>query len=380
MESATEAPTGSEEEKEERCWSNLQVDILSMIKSHLFGADRIWFHAVCKAWNSVPSQVRWLPSPARQPSEVTRFPTLMFSGRNTSVCKFFNPLLNKTHSIIFPELANAQIRFSKGGWLLVTQGNSKIFFFNPFTKEKINLPDLPVQEHKFTEISFSSLPTAPDCIVLAISILCLNEVKFSCIRRGESCWKTFEECSDTNVYMPCYSNPVFFDGAFHCLSEKRGSLSIFDPTNDEDFWIELKELEKPIRKPVDQCYLTECDGELMALYEGHLGRTIDVFKLDKSAMIWKRVNNLGDMALFLSPRASISAPPSRGVASKMENKVYFPRFKGEDGVFYSLSTGKFHSFDLGYTAENFIGTKQQMHCAWIEPSFEKHSIEDLLWC
>lgn len=121
MENATEAPTGSKKEKEERCWSNLQVDILSMIKSHLFGADRIWFHAVRKAWNSVPSQVRWPPSPAMQPSEIMRFPILVFSGRNTSVCKFFNPLLNKTHSIIFPELANAQIRFSKGGWLLVVR-------------------------------------------------------------------------------------------------------------------------------------------------------------------------------------------------------------------------------------------------------------------
>ncbi|GKV08983.1 hypothetical protein SLEP1_g20549 [Rubroshorea leprosula] len=371
------------EDEEERCWSNLQIDILCIIKSHLFGSDRIRFHAVCKAWSSVPSQIAWLSSWESEniPTEIIQFPSLMFLGRNTSVCNFFNPLANTTYSKVIPDLANAKIWFSKDGWLLMTQGDVSIMFFNPFTNEKIHLPDLPMKEHKCNMICFSSHPTSHNCLVLAIRIKSVNFIKFSWIRRGESTWTRFQDIYDEKFLIPCYSNPVFYNGALHCLSH-HGKLHIFDPgkVNTEDLWIVLDEVKiPPNRGRIKRCYLTVCDEELVAVFEGHVGKTVDVFKLDRAAMGWKRVKELGNRMLFVSLNGSVSVSAREKFHSGMQNKVYFPRFKGEDGIFYSLFTGKFHSFSNGYSAEDFYGTKEQVHCVWIQPNLEKQRVEELTW-
>ncbi|GLT38287.1 hypothetical protein SLA2020_125450 [Shorea laevis] len=301
------------EDEEESCWSNLHIEILCVIKSHLFGSDRIRFHTVCKAWSSVPSQLEWLSSwePEKIPTEIFQFPFLMFLGRNTSVCNFFNPLANTTYSKLSPDLANAKIWFSKDGWLLMTQGDVSIMFFNPFTNEKIHLPDLPMKEHKCNMICFSSHPTSHNCRVLAVRIKSVNFIKM-----------------------------------LHCLSH-HGKLHIFDPgkVNTEDLWIVLDEVKiPPNRGRIKRCYLTVCAEELVAVFEGHVGKTVEVFKLDRSAMRWKRVEELG-----------------------------------EDGVFYFVSTGKFHSFYIGYSAEDFVGTKEQVHCVWIQPNLDKQRVEELTW-
>ncbi|KAI3977025.1 hypothetical protein MKX01_008883, partial [Papaver californicum] len=56
---------------------------------------------------------------------------------------FVNPMHNnESYLMNIPELfEGSRIRFSKGGWLLMSKGNT-LFFYNPFTKSTIKLPDL----------------------------------------------------------------------------------------------------------------------------------------------------------------------------------------------------------------------------------------------
>ncbi|KAH7866640.1 hypothetical protein Vadar_023092 [Vaccinium darrowii] len=81
----------------------------------------------------------------------------------------FHPLYKDTYRMDIPELSGAFLRYSKNGWLLMSRGRHSVFFFNPFTKAKIDLPDLP-HNFNFTTISFSSAPTSSNCMVFVVHV------------------------------------------------------------------------------------------------------------------------------------------------------------------------------------------------------------------
>ncbi|CAL5361640.1 unnamed protein product [Camellia sinensis] len=86
---------------------------------------------------------------------------------------------------------------------------------------------------------------------------------------------------------------------------------------------------------VHESYLMECDGKLLSVFVGNKGRGVSVYTLDESEMAWQRVTDLGSKMLFVCHSTSVS---STKVVEGMENKVYFPRFCGKDGIFYCLAT------------------------------------------
>ncbi|KAG8379118.1 hypothetical protein BUALT_Bualt07G0054800 [Buddleja alternifolia] len=85
------------------------------------------------------------------------------AGSNHS-WKLFHSVYNDFYYLDFPELIEAEIRFSKYGWLLMSRGNM-LFFFNPFTKVKM---ELPPAISPFVSVSFSLPPTSKDCLVFGI--------------------------------------------------------------------------------------------------------------------------------------------------------------------------------------------------------------------
>uniref|UniRef100_A0A6N2LCI2 KIB1-4 beta-propeller domain-containing protein n=1 Tax=Salix viminalis TaxID=40686 RepID=A0A6N2LCI2_SALVM len=105
------------------------------------------------------------------------------------------------------------VGFSKHGWLLVSQGKYVVFFFNPITNQRIDLPGLPRDECIFDEISFSEAPTSPDCIVLAIHVQSFW-VFFAFIRRGEDHWNSDRIYLESG-FVPSYSSPAFTRDAYY---------------------------------------------------------------------------------------------------------------------------------------------------------------------
>ncbi|KAF9613572.1 hypothetical protein IFM89_009242 [Coptis chinensis] len=138
-------------------WIDLPMDILRSIAMHLpSSADYMNFGSVCKSFAlSIP-----------QRPLTTQYPQLMFSNR-TSLCSFCDLMHNVTYCFDMPDLLGARIRFSKDGWCLMSKGDYSMFFFNPFTKVTVTLPDLP--KHFANDgFSFTQVPTSPDCIVFGI--------------------------------------------------------------------------------------------------------------------------------------------------------------------------------------------------------------------
>ncbi|KAM7469661.1 hypothetical protein LguiA_007844 [Lonicera macranthoides] len=354
---------------------NLPIDVLSLIGSSLLARDRVCFRAVCKRWQSVIPPV---PCPIHESTEsltstvdMVRFPLLMFSRCGGSCFSFYHPICNTTYVLDSPEIANAKIRFSKDGWLLMSQGLKGIFFFNPFIKKRIDLPDLPYT-YSFEAISFSSLPMSPDCIVFGEIWTFDNSASFCFICHGEDTWN---ECTAEHKFdfVASHNNPVFHSGMFYYM-DKNGKLGTFDPNNDSNHgWTVFPKPEQ-----VQPCnfvrknYLVECNGELICVFEGHVGKWIRIFKLDDSAMTWSDIESLGDKMLFVSRTASFSAATkgSKQEVVGMENKIYFPRFHGKNSVFYSLKMNRFYTLGSGYNSDDFYNTTIKMDCTWNEPSFD----------
>ncbi|KAJ6289234.1 hypothetical protein OIU76_025111 [Salix suchowensis] len=232
------------------------------------------------------------------------------------------------------------VSFSKHGWLLVSQGKYVVFFFNPITNQRIDLPGLPRDECIFDEISFSEAPTSPDCMVLAIHV------------------------------QPFWT----------------GCLAIFDPNRDEkdelDMWVELDSPGNPCASPIMNCYMVDCNGERMSVFVGHMGQWVRLYMLDHSSMVWKETKDLGDSVLFLSQVGSrLTKTTKLQVPPGLENRIYFPRFNKKEGTctFYDLSAGKFHTSCNDHGREDYYGTTSFSDCAWIEPSYHKLADQELDW-
>ncbi|MBA0835860.1 hypothetical protein Goarm_008113, partial [Gossypium armourianum] len=60
--------------------------------------------------------------------------------------RLYDPVTNLTYSITIPEFEGCEVRFSNKGWLLVTKSPTSILFFQPFTRTRIQVPDLRQME------------------------------------------------------------------------------------------------------------------------------------------------------------------------------------------------------------------------------------------
>ncbi|XP_050220969.1 uncharacterized protein LOC126671254 [Mercurialis annua] len=367
-------------DEQEETWSALPSELLSLISSTLSGSDTLNFNFVCKSWQSVsvltPSSTQ-LIMPSKTLSEIHQFPLLLFLGRDDGpLCNFYHALNNTIYTLNVPEIGNARVRFSKNGWLLMSRGDFKMLFFNPLTKERIDLPNLRAN-YKFHGISFSATPTSPDCVVLGVyNGHDGNELCISLICHGETVW-TRLELKKYCKFIISHCNPVFYDGLFYCFG-RNGMLGTFDPRKDDETgWTLLRWPEKPCVSS-ESNYLIECNGDLFSVFEGPSGKYIKVFKLDKKSMSWLNVDSLGDeTVLFVSRTTSFSAECK---VPRIGNKVFFPRFRDGYCVFYSLVTEKFHCLKIDKARDDFYGTTEKLHCSWFEPNFQSHSDEELQWC
>ncbi|KAF7135577.1 hypothetical protein RHSIM_Rhsim08G0205000 [Rhododendron simsii] len=349
-----------------RDWTALPTEILSFILSRLFLGDFKRFRCICKTWKLVPSLP--VPCPTQCPSPQSQW-LMLYRGLKKLEMSFFHPLLEDTYRMDIPELSGALLRCSKDGWLLLSRGKHSVFFFNPFTKAKIDLPDLP-HHYNFNAISFSCAPTSSECMIFGIYAF-FDHVNFSVISRGEEEW-TFCRFKGERDFHQAHTNPVFYNELVYCLGQD-STLGVFNP---KDFsWKALPNPEKS-RHFLYESYLMECDGKLLAVFVGKKGRGVSVYTLDDSKMAWERVRDLGSKMLFVSHPVSFSATK---VVEGMQNKIYFPRFLGKDGVFFSLATHRYESFGSRLSRKDFDGMEEPLHCCWIEPRTETYCEEELNW-
>ncbi|KAL5718594.1 hypothetical protein ACHQM5_011479 [Ranunculus cassubicifolius] len=253
-------------------------------------------------------------------------------------------------------------------------GRTYVFFFNPFTTEIIKLPEHP-KCLGYINISFSSPPTSSDYVVFGVEAAALNYVIFSVYRKVQDRWSRHFLRDRPCSFIASQCNPVFHNGVFYCLS-KDGKLGIFNPnaTNEDDMWrvyMNLSVQDVRVTDPMliledsTRSFIMECDGEIYSVFVGFLGSPVRVYKFDQSKkkMKWLKVETLGHRLMFLSHTTSLLLP---AVLKGTENRIYFPRFKGSFCVFYSLSSGKYHSFRDQEPRPDWINTSEDWNCTWFQ--------------
>lgn len=85
-------------------------------------------------------------------------------------------------------------------------------------------------------------------------------------------------------------------------------------------------------------------------------------------MIWEVVENLGDKILYIS--CGLCFAEKNRIQGK-GNRIYFPKFYGKGGVYYSLETKEYHSVGGDYSNKisrkfqkiDMIGYKP---CTWVK--------------
>ncbi|XP_026396476.1 uncharacterized protein LOC113291121 [Papaver somniferum] len=205
--------------EEEKPWCILNGDTVQLIASYLHPVDYVHFRSINKANREVMPVVKSRFIHTTQTFETGNlFPWLVFSRDNSSAMyNFINPIHNNENYLIkFSELlVGATIRYQKDGWLLLSR-EKELFFYNPFSRETIQLADFQGC-HYLSDISFSSLPTAPDCIVFGIDRSGVGaSITIYSIRRGEQQWDFFSlEEFDVEKDSASQNTPTLFDGVLY---------------------------------------------------------------------------------------------------------------------------------------------------------------------
>ncbi|KAG8366538.1 hypothetical protein BUALT_Bualt17G0090300 [Buddleja alternifolia] len=349
------------------CWSDLPQELLSVILSQIFLPDRCNFKLVCKSWNLTSPIPQSLPPPVESP--YFNSPCLMFSNWSNNSWKLFHSLYNQFYNLDFQELKDAKIHFSKYGWLLMSRDELTLFFFNPFTNEKVELPSITCS---FSSVCFTTPPTSPDCTVAGIfSSSTIRDIDFGLLKVGDKKWKSqgFENTDGYFWISTC--PPLYYNGVYYCLDSHSRNIYVFDPTEEDNWrWVPYRktsrdEEEEKDKDELHEHYMVEVEGDIWGVFVTKKERRVSVKKLDSSHMRWIELETLGNKCLYVSPNGSFAETCTvNGIA----NKIYFNKFHGKSGVLFSLKSGMYYSVEGDFASEGAYGLVEVDYGAWIKPT------------
>ncbi|XP_027338150.1 F-box/kelch-repeat protein At1g57790-like [Abrus precatorius] len=214
-------------------WSNLPYDLLSRIARDLELIDFLSFRGVCRDWNIASSKT----SPQDKSRESDLW-FLTYGGGEGSQCSLLNNG-DKVYSISIPELEGATCLASYDGWLLLfCQGS--MFFFCPFSRAKIELPNCPFTELTNHVAAFSSAPTSQDCTVAVISRSHERDLELFVLCRGDNEWGKHTYHSDV---LETIRAAIFYEEKFHFL-DGFDILLTFDAAKTKE-WNTYRIVTKP---------------------------------------------------------------------------------------------------------------------------------------
>ncbi|GAY58684.1 hypothetical protein CUMW_188880 [Citrus unshiu] len=212
-------------------------------------------------------------------------PLLFFLGEFSGETKnaIYDPLKKAFSVVDFPELSfQIQCLASGLGWLLLlSRRTTSLFFFDPLTRRRI---DLPYRSSVFNAATFSTAPTSPSCTVLAIERdPYYGKFNFDVLRVGR-------EKSWTRHHILLALN-----GVFYC-ADMQGRISSFDTKN----W-EYRVLSGKHFREAGGRFPVEHNGEIFAVKKGSNGIPEKVNKIKfgddfiaHEATTWEEVKDLRD--------------------------------------------------------------------------------------
>lgn len=358
-------------------FSDLPLEILMEISNWLNLYDYSNFRLVCQNCHlAVPKIQRKQALQKLRECPPTSPMWLLLPNKDMTAFKFVDPIHGTSFLMNLPEsLKGSVIRYSRNGWLLMSDGKSSIYFFTPFIEEIIRLPTTPEKVHATTYgMAFSSVPTSQDCLVIGCA--CFppfdtgSELRIIDAAMGDRQWGG-DYAEVDSIFWLNNSSPLFYKGSLYLLGLE-GNLSVIEYEEEQNdleivrnfYWNVLRKPKTPCRC-FHQSFLVECDGKLMSIFMGEMGKWVQVFSLNFNKMRWEKVESIGNHVIYLSGSACVSAE-ARVMGT--ENRIYFPRLHGNNILYYSLETKRIH-LDSEDTMDSFYNTKEPLSAIWIQPPY-----------
>ncbi|KAJ0014461.1 hypothetical protein Pint_19922 [Pistacia integerrima] len=157
-----------------KSWSDLPVDIQSVIMEHLYFDDQIRFQAVCKSW-------RWNTYAIKSADQLPWIFAYKYKQDDSGFCYLYNPSNKKKYEIKKKLPFGSRFHDSKYGWILISKPEENVsfhlacnllYFYNPFTDETIKLSvleDPHIEQHPLyidsSQVIFSGNPTSNECVI-----------------------------------------------------------------------------------------------------------------------------------------------------------------------------------------------------------------------
>lgn len=291
----------------------LPSDLVLLILSRLSFKDNIRSSTVCKTWGDIAASVR----------VKSRRCWLMyydpFQDKGVSY-GFFDPVeKKKTKEMNLPELSkSSRILCSKDGWLLMQDSLSLLadmYFFNPFTRERIDLPRcITLQLLHNTHFAFSCAPTMKSCFVFGISYSSSAvAVTIYTWRLGATTWLHEDFPNLFPSYFRHNGNILYLDGLFYMASET--ALGVFDPTARTWNVLPVQPIPKT-RRTIR--WMTEYKGHIFLVDASSLEPM--VYRLNRLESVWEKKETLDGSSIFLSDGSCMM---TYGLTGSMSNILYF---------------------------------------------------------
>ncbi|XP_015086831.1 F-box protein At4g00893-like [Solanum pennellii] len=362
-----------EEKNYDKLWSDgIPSDILGLISSHLVAAEYFVFRAICKKWRYAPL--------ITQQSSSSQSPCLMTLHKETGIVEFFDPVYNvvTTQKMGIPRLKGARIRSSKANWLLMSHGNRGMFFYNPISNDIIELPDL-LEEHRnsCSSWTFSCPPNSSlNCFVVGFEALGYVPDVYI-LKVGDTTWTYHYSLDLGKFWATGCNNPIFFkNNTIYLLGDKGnlGTLSIKEnsATQRPRWKFYGSYFPRSKQRLIRKAYMAEDgdNGGMLAVILSREKGDVEVwrYKINGKELEREQITSLDNKTLFVSSGGSYL---KTCVAQGLGNKIYFPMFHDNKGVFYCLANCKYYSFDYSvnktYSSPNIFNLVQPKSCIWIEP-------------
>ncbi|KAF7831115.1 F-box/kelch-repeat protein [Senna tora] len=227
---------------EETHFLDLPFETLVIIADCLIPFDYLNFRATCRDCRLIPRLQQRQVLPKFKTCHYSASPMwLLLSINDLTAFKFVDPIHGTSFIMNVPEsLKGCAVRYSRNGWLLMSNREFSIFFINLFTEEIIKLPETPRREcARSYAMAFSSLPTSPDCMVVGSSGISgypptytSSDLSIACITmRGPNEWIESYIEHDVRFWLN-NSSPVFYKGSFYLL-DLEGRLSVLRYEEEE---------------------------------------------------------------------------------------------------------------------------------------------------
>ncbi|XP_022764262.1 uncharacterized protein LOC111309488 [Durio zibethinus] len=293
---------------------------------------------------------------------------------------FFSFDRNKLYELKLPQAYGKRCHGSPHGWIVTMDSDLQVHLLHPISQAQLNLPKLntirnpigmPVAADPFRFIHKCILlkPSEDEFLVMVIfgPRHCLAFAKPGFVQ-----WKTVVGVNDVQ-------DLALFKGQIYAICG-RGRVRRFESDDPESATKIIACYPPDDIVRVDKIYLLESSGELLAVFRNGSSNLFEKrcktksflvymlqFDVNGDAEIWKRLNDIGDYALFVGEGNSWSIQSAK-IPNCNSNRIYFTDDNWEQhgvhdiGVFYMVNQ-RIESLEFGSDS-----TRYHSRPIWFTPT------------